>query len=108
MGKYYGVKAVIQLGERIGEIKTARKQPDVRENEVLVGIASNGLWLIAPDLTDAYQYEAFRKTYARGDFIAILLYKIKKSALVNCPDEGRVETNEFKDSQELHREFLGI
>ena len=108
MGRYYGVRAVMQKGERIGNIETLRGQPHVKEDEVLIGIVSNAAWLIAPDLTSAYEYEAVRKEYARGYFIAIILYKIKKSDLINCPDEGRVDVNEFKDSRELYAELLGI
>jgi len=115
MARYYGVRAVMRRGRKIGDIErldwsrcNSRGQPHIREDEALIGIVSNAAWLTAPDLTSAYEYESFRKAYAQGHFIAIILYKIKKSTLINCPDEGRVDVNEFKDSPELYRELLGI
>jgi len=115
MGRYYGVRAVMRKGRKIGDIErldwmrcNPRGQPYIKEDEALIGIISNALWLTAPDLTSAYEYEAFRKAYAQGHFVAIILYKIKKSDLDSCPDEGRVDVDEFKNSPELYKEFLGI
>jgi len=89
-------------------VRDDKMTEDIKEDEALIGIISNALWLTAPDLTSAYEYEAFRKAYAQGHFVAIILYKIKKSDLDSCPDEGRVDVDEFKDSPELYKEFLGI
>jgi hypothetical protein len=109
MGRYYGVRAVMRLGQRIGNIEEMlRGQPHVQGDEALIGIVSNAAWLTAPDLSSAYEYEAFRKEYARGGFVAIILYKVKISDLTNCPDEGQVDTDEFKDSKELYEELLGM
>jgi hypothetical protein len=117
MGRYYGVRAIMRRGRRIENIERLDLlrcrpeppyQPYIKEDEALIGIVSNALYLTAPDLTSAYEYEAFRKAYAQGHFVAIILYKIRKSDLVNCPDEGRVDIDEFKDSQELYGELLGI
>jgi hypothetical protein len=107
MGKYYGVRAIMRRGKKIGNIEHFREQPRVQEDEALIGIVSNALWVIAADLTSTYEYEAFRKAYAEGYYVAIILFKIKKTELVNCPDEGRVDIEEFKDS-ELYKELLGI
>ncbi len=116
MGTYYGVRAVMRRGRKIGDMDcldrlrrcNSKGQPIIAGDKVLIGIVSNGTWLTAADLTTLYEYESFSKAYAQGHFVAIILYKIRKSDLINCPDEGRVDMDEFKDNRELYGELLGI
>jgi hypothetical protein len=107
MGRYYGVCALVKRGKKIGDTFT-EQQPRIQDDEALIGILGNGDYLIAVDLSSKSEYEVFRKAYEGGRYLAILLYKIKRSDLVNCLDEGRVDTRKFKHSRDFYGQLLGI
>jgi len=94
---YYGVKAVVQKGQRIDS--ATERQPPVYSDDVLVAIINNGLWAVAPDVTDAREYSHFYGSYAQGYWLNFDLYNLPKKEIPNCPDEGRVPLEELKKLQ---------
>ncbi len=109
MAKYYGVHAVIKCGQNIGNIRnTERRELCIGQDEALIGIVSDGINLIAPDLTNNFQYNECYEAYKRGEFVAILFYKVKKSSLETCPDEGTINIEHFKRDRDFYGALLGI
>ncbi len=109
MARYYGVRAIIKNGIRVGNIETFRQQhKKIGADEALIGVASNAAFLTASDMTNMNEFERFRKSYSQGHLVAIILYKVKKEDLDKYPDEGRVQVDEFKDPREFYGELLGI
>jgi len=99
MGTYYGVRKVIEHGQRIGF--APERQPSVTEGWVLVGIMNNGVWAIAPDLTRESEYQAFHQSYAQGTWSRMDLYEVPKEKIKDCPDEGRVSVRELEQLFEV-------
>lgn len=89
MSKYYGVDAVEQKGTQVQNYYGNGERPNVSSDEALVVILSNGLYEIAVDVTDSDNFKYFYNLYAQGHYIAFKLYKLDKSILVDCPDQGR-------------------
>lgn len=94
MGTYYGVRKVVENGQKIGF--APQRQPSGIGEDVLVGIMNNGVWAIAPDLTRESEYQHFYDSYAQGNWLNMDLYKVSKDKIKDCPDEGRVSVKELE------------
>ncbi|MDP3640299.1 MAG: hypothetical protein Q8R53_03805 [Nanoarchaeota archaeon] len=94
MGTYYGVRKIVENGEKIGF--APEKQPRIGEDNILVGILSNGVWAIAPDLTRESEYQQFYALYLQGMWLKMEIYKIPKDKIKDCPNEGRVSVRELE------------
>jgi len=101
MGVYYGVEAVIGKGERI--LHTTKEQPLIFDDKVLVALVSNGLYVVAPDVTDPNEYQHFYDTYSQGWWLEMVLYNLPKSEIPNCPDKGRFYMDGLKNISELEK-----
>ena len=88
MGTYYGVRKVVEIGQRIDF--PLEGDPLGIGDDVLVGIMNNGVWAIAPDLTRKSEYQDYYDSYSRGMWLNMYLYKVPKDKIKDCPDEGRV------------------
>lgn len=94
MGTYYGVKKVVENGQRIGFAPP--KQPSGIGQDVLVGIMNDGLYAIASDLTKEGEYQNFYNDYAQGIWLNIYLYTVPREKIKDCPDEGKVLIRELE------------
>ena len=89
MGTYYGVKAVEEIGTPVVAVPM-NEQPPIPTGNILVAVMCNGIWSIAPDVTDKKEYEAFVKDYNQGNWLKMRSYLVPDEQIKNCPDEGRV------------------
>ena len=94
MGTYYGVRKVVENGQRIGF--APERQPSGIGDNVLVGIMNNGVWAVAPDLTRESEYRHFYESYSQGMWLNMDLYKVPKDKIKDCPDEGRVSVTDLE------------
>ena len=98
MGCYYGVRAIIKNGERIGVAENT--QPELNTDSALIAIVSNDSFAIAADVTSEREYEEVYISSQKGSFWNHMeLYILHKDDLKKCPDEGRVSTQEVKRLQ---------
>ena len=88
MGTYFGVSKVENIGYRI--IPVAGEQPVASPDAFLVAVVCNGVWAIAPEVTDKCEYEAFYNSYSQGNWLSFKVYAIRNEDRDKCPDEGRV------------------
>src|SRR3989338_8690539 len=88
MTTYYGVRKVVENGQRI--YFPLEGYPSVIGDSVLVGIMNSGVWAIAPNLTLESEYQQFYDSYSQGMWLNMYLYKVPKDKIKDCPDEGRV------------------
>lgn len=98
MGTYFGVTCVESKGTLI--IGTER-QPFILAGHRLIAILDNGLWRIAPDVTEKREYDEFYHDYGTGNWLSMKLYLIPEGILKSCPDEGRVESVYFKERNKM-------
>jgi len=94
MGTYYEVKQVVKNGQRIGS--APERQPSGIGDSVLVGIMNNGVWAVAPDLTEESEYRHFYKSYSQGAWLKMDLYKVPKGKIKDCPDRGRMTVTDLE------------
>lgn len=94
--RYLGVKKVKEKGKNIGFAQ--ERQPLVKSDEVLVGILNNGVWAVAPNLTDRRDYNHFYQSYAQGMWLRMELFKIPEDKIDMFPDEGRVPVTNLTDT----------
>ena len=87
MGTYYGVKAVMEKGEHVTIYNDRPQKPN---DTFLVAIVCNGIWSIAPEVTDKREYDEFYNSYCAGNWLSFKVYAVKESDRNTCPDEGRV------------------
>lgn len=91
MGTYLGVNAVKKYAGNYGPIKHPNeKQPDVPPGCFLVVIVCNGVWSIAPEVTDKSEYDEFYNSFRAGNWLSFEIYAVNESDRDKCPDEGRV------------------
>jgi len=88
MGSYLGVKAVEAKGKIVYAMNGA--QPNIPNGNRLIAVLSNGLWKIAPDVTDPSEFKSFYGYYSQGYYLSMELYLLPESQVAECPDEGRV------------------
>lgn len=86
MGTYHGVNAVKANGNKL-QIPRGTK-PDCPDGCYLVAIVNNGVWAIAPDVTDPQEFKQFYDSYSQGNWLSFDVYSVKNE--IQCPDEGRV------------------
>ena len=86
---YYEVKAIIEKGKKLPNLVPQETRPPILPNEILVGIMSNEVWAIAANLTDKGNYADFYSSYAKGDWMKMLLYTVPKDEIDNCLEGGR-------------------
>ena len=55
---YYDAKQVVRRGIKIQSLGIGKK-PQSREDEVLVGVMDNDLWVIAPNVTSVREFDEF-------------------------------------------------
>ncbi|MBI5804509.1 hypothetical protein HZA73_00525 [candidate division TA06 bacterium] len=94
MAVYYGVKKVLEKGQRIGV--ATEQMHFVKNTEVLVGIVKGSKYAVAVDLTVEKEYRAFYRACARGNWRDFDLYRLAKEKITECPDEGRVLIGELE------------
>jgi len=87
MANYYGASKVQELGTRLMHCES--NQPRVIGNTRVIAVVGNGLYKVAPDVTDAADYAEFFNSYSRGNWLTFKLYTLSPSHLEKCPDEGR-------------------
>ena len=87
MGTYLGVNAVIEKGEQVTMYNDKPQKP---KGTFLVAIVCNGIWSIAPEVTDQREYDEFYNSYCQGNWLSFKVYAVNESDRDNCPDEGRV------------------
>ncbi|MDQ7797820.1 MAG: hypothetical protein RDU76_02600 [Candidatus Edwardsbacteria bacterium] len=92
--KYYAVKKVLELAQRIGP--ATEKMFYVKNDEVLVGIVQGSKYAIAADLTDKREYLAFYQACQKGHWVDIELYRMSKEEAESCPDQGRMTIEDLK------------
>ena len=92
--RYYAVKKVLELAQRIGP--ATEKMFYVKNDEVLVGIVQGSKYAIAADLTDKREYLAFYQACQKGHWVDIELYRMSREQAENCPDEGRLTLADLK------------
>jgi hypothetical protein len=97
MAVYYGVRKVLEKGQRLGA--ATEQMHYVRNTEVLIGIVKGNKYAIAVDLTSEKEYRAFYSACARGNWRDFDLYVLPKDEIPNCPDEGRVEIKELETAR---------
>jgi hypothetical protein len=90
---YLGVTEVAKRGIRV---ERGSKQPTVASGEELIAVLNNGLWSTAPIVTDPSEYRHFYDQYHQGFWLGMDLYRLPKSEVPNCPDEGRVDVETYK------------
>lgn len=95
MAIYYDAIQIIQRGTEIISYECGKK-PSVREGEILVGILSNGLWAVAPDITSDSEFNAFYKSYSQGQWLEIGIYTLPKKEIENCQDKGKVNADDLE------------
>ena len=88
MGCYLGVDAVRKHGVKVTE-GFGLKQPRIPEGKHLIGIPSNGVYEIAPDLTRPSEYESLFSSYMQGNWLHCELYLLDDDKVKHCPDAGR-------------------
>lgn len=93
MPEFYGVKSVMQKGQKVCSMTDRR--PTILEGEVLVGIAVDGTHAIAVDLTSESDYKKFSELYDGGVYRKIDLYTLPRKEIPNCPDEGKIPLSEI-------------
>lgn len=91
-GRYFSVREVLARGERLGY--AGNMMTYVSNLDALVGIVRGSAYAIAVDLTEAAEYRAFYDACARGAWLEIELYRVPRSELRHCGDEGRVPVSE--------------
>jgi hypothetical protein len=87
MGVYLGVKAVSTKGKFI---QGSVDQPYIPTGHRLIMVLNNGLYKIAPDVTDPKEYKYFYEQYSKGYWISFELFLLPEELIKECPDEGRV------------------
>ena len=91
MGTYLGVNSVVKYAGAFGPIiHVNEKQPEVPKGRFLVAVVCNGVWSIAPEVTDEIEYNELYNSYCAGNWLSFKLYAIKEEDRDKCPDEGRV------------------
>jgi len=96
MGTYLGVNAVIKHAGNYGPINHPNeKQPDIPDGRFLVAVVCNGVWSIAPEVTDKREYDEFYNSYCQGNWLSFKVYAVKEEDRDKCPDEGRVPCGGF-------------
>ncbi len=100
MSQYYDAIRVVQKGTKL--ISKVGKKPLQKENEVLVGIMNNGLFVVAPDVTSNYEFEYFYDAYYNGNWLEMSVYALPKEEIKNCEDLGRVSTKDLTKILEEH------
>ena len=94
--KYYDVREVIKIGKKLN-FGDRSKQPKIKEGEGLVGLLDNGLYLIAPDLTNPDYYGSFYKMYYGGHFLDFSVLAVPLIELEKCPNGPRIDTKEYEE-----------
>lgn len=87
MGTYLGVNKVKEIGRKVLAV-LMNKQPTIPDDSFLVAIMCNGVWAIAPEVTDINEYDMFVREYNRGNYLNMELYLVPENQRDNCPDEG--------------------
>jgi hypothetical protein len=100
MAVYYGVKKVLEKGQRIGA--ATEQMHFVKNTEVLVGIVKGSKYAVAVDLTVEKEYRAFYRACARGNWRDFDLYRLAKEKIAECPDEGRVLIGDLETTGLAH------
>lgn len=91
MSEYFGVSKVQEIGQRVDLPDGKRqRQPLIPVGKSLIAVVGNGLWKIAPDVTDLMAYEYFRESHEIGVWATLELYLLTHEQLCECPDEGLV------------------
>lgn len=85
---YLGVNAVKKKGESQG--LAFGTQPFVPMGKRLVAIVNNGVYQVAPDVTESREYDHFYESYAQGHWLRMDLYLLPEDLVKECPDEGQV------------------
>ena len=88
MGTYLGVNAVKRIGKLVTLIFPGQR-PEVPNDSFLIAIICNGLYAIAPEVTDSKEYDYFYQSYAAGNWLTFKVYAVPESERSNCEDEGR-------------------
>lgn len=88
MGNYLGVNAVKEKGNKIISM-VPNEQPTIPTGKFLVMILCNGLWALAPEVTDPEEYQVFYDGYSQGHYLSFTVYAVPESERDNCKDEGR-------------------
>jgi len=92
MGTYYGANKVQELGR--STTSTTKELTGIKENERLIAVIGNGLYKIAPDVTEASEYDEFYGQYTHGYWLTFKLFVLTNEQLALCPNEGRVKDDD--------------